>query len=110
VSLGGEERSTLDLFGRRFVVLAGAEGDAWSAAASAAAAELGVELDAYRLGAGLEDRCGAVAELYGIGPRGAALVRPDGFVAWRASAAAADADRALRQALGAALARPQRAV
>ena len=31
------------------------------------------------------------AELYGTGAAGAVLLRPDGFIAWRARSAAADA-------------------
>jgi 2-polyprenyl-6-methoxyphenol hydroxylase-like FAD-dependent oxidoreductase len=58
VDLGG--RSTLDLFGRDFVLLS-ASGD-WP--------------DAVRVDE-------AVAERYGIGLEGASLVRPDGYVAWR---------------------------
>jgi 2-polyprenyl-6-methoxyphenol hydroxylase-like FAD-dependent oxidoreductase len=64
-------RSTLDLFGRGFVVLrpAGAGVDDW--------APPGVE-------AHIVDANG-FAEAYGISPGGACLVRPDGIVAWRSS-------------------------
>jgi putative polyketide hydroxylase len=76
---GVQRRSTLDLFGRRFVLLAAARGVAWCDAANAAAAEVpGLELDAHCLGDGFTDA-------YGISPSGAVLVRPDGFVAWRAA-------------------------
>ena len=40
---------------------------------------------------------------YGIGTGGASFVRPDGFVAWRSTAAPADARAALADALRAAL-------
>ena len=39
------------------------------------------------------------AELHGVGADGAVLVRPDGFVAWRAQGASPDPQTALRDAL-----------
>jgi hypothetical protein len=36
------------------------------------------------------DEAGEWATLYGIGPEGAALVRPDGHVAWRTQASASE--------------------
>ncbi|MGZ4194270.1 MAG: FAD-dependent monooxygenase [Solirubrobacteraceae bacterium] len=81
----GEAVSTLDLFGTAFVLLAGADGGAWCDAARAAGAALSVPLDCYVVGSGeLRDPGGAFADAYGISTAGAALVRPDGFVAWRA--------------------------
>lgn len=79
----GERLSSLDLFGRSFVLLAGAEGEAWCAAARQVA---GVTVEAHRIGGtgDLRDTHGAFLETYGISPAGAVLVRPDGFVAWRA--------------------------
>jgi 2-polyprenyl-6-methoxyphenol hydroxylase-like FAD-dependent oxidoreductase len=62
--------STLDLFGRGFVLLTGPEGDVWSAPP-------GVE--AHVISAP------GFAEAYGIGPAGASLIRPDGVVAWRSA-------------------------
>jgi hypothetical protein len=92
LSRSGERVSTLDLFGRSFVLLAGADGGAWCAAAR------GLPLDCYRLGEDLEDD-GLFADAYGISPSGAVLVRPDGFIAWRAHAIASDPESALTQAL-----------
>jgi 2-polyprenyl-6-methoxyphenol hydroxylase-like FAD-dependent oxidoreductase len=63
-------RSTLDLFGRGFVLLAGPDGGSWLGAAG---------IEEYRI----DDPAFAVA--YGTGPAGAVLVRPDGFIAWRAT-------------------------
>src|SRR6185312_14892821 len=76
----GERVSTLDLFGKGFVLLAGADGAAWQAAALGAADRLGVPLDAYVI----DDAASGFADAYGISQAGAALVRPDGIVAWRA--------------------------
>jgi 2-polyprenyl-6-methoxyphenol hydroxylase-like FAD-dependent oxidoreductase len=77
----GGRLSTLDLFGRDFVLLAGPEGEAWRTAASAVAKELGVALDVYLVGDnGLTDAGGSFPGAFGISPSGAVLVRPDGFV------------------------------
>ena len=96
----GTRLSTLDLFGRNFVLLAGPEGGAWRDAAPAAAAGLGVALDAHVVGHGdLADPGGCFPGAYGISPSGAVLVRPDGFVGWRAVTAADAPEDALRQAL-----------
>jgi hypothetical protein len=74
----GGRLSTLDLFGRDFVLLAGPDGEAWRAAASAAAKELGVTLDVYLIGDnGLTDAGGSFSGAFGISPSGAVLVRPE---------------------------------
>ena len=97
VERDGDRISLLDLFGPRFVVLAGAEGAAWCTAAG----ELGA--DAYRAGADFEDASGRFGELYGVGDAGAALIRPDGFVAWRSRETGDDAGEMLKDALARAL-------
>jgi hypothetical protein len=102
----GGRLSTLDLFGRDFVLLAGPEGEAWRAAASAVAKELGVALDVYLVGDnGLTDAGGSFPGAFGISPSGAVLVRPDGFVGWRAVTAADAPEDDLRQAIQALLCR-----
>ncbi len=106
VTVDGVERSTLDLFGRDFILLAGSDGESWLDASRAAGRTLGVPLGAHRVGADVTGADGALETAYGIGSAGAALVRPDGFVAWRAPAAHADPEGELSGALGAALARP----
>jgi putative polyketide hydroxylase len=88
VSLGSD-RSTLDLFGRGFVLLrpAGDAPDGWAPA--------GVEAHAI-------DAQG-FADAYGLADGGASLVRPDGVVGWRSRG---PVDRAaLEAALAAILAR-----
>jgi 2-polyprenyl-6-methoxyphenol hydroxylase-like FAD-dependent oxidoreductase len=98
----GAEVSTLDLFGLRYVLLAGPAGGGWRDATVAAAAEIGLPIDAHVVGGDeLADPEGAFADAYGISPGGAVLVRPDGIVAWRsvdgapAAAAAAIAHEVL---------------
>ena len=82
---GDEEVSALDLFGGNFVLLGGADSGAWRESARVAAQNLKIGLDIHRVGArGLTDPSGGFAAAYGIAPAGAVLVRPDGFVAWRA--------------------------
>jgi putative polyketide hydroxylase len=84
------ETSTLDFFGAGFALVTGDE--SWLAAAEQAAAKVGVTVAAHRI---------PDPAAYGIGDRGASLVRPDGVVTWRttAPAAADDLVRALESAL-----------
>ena len=72
---GGEKISTLDLLGTKFALFVGAGGQAWCDAAH------GMDVDVHRIN---EPEFPAA---YGITPSGAVLVRPDGFVAWRAHSA-----------------------
>jgi 2-polyprenyl-6-methoxyphenol hydroxylase-like FAD-dependent oxidoreductase len=83
----GQRLSTLDLFGGNFVLLAGARGAGWRDAAREAARRLGVGLDCHLVDElELSDTDAGFPAAYGISPDGAVLVRPDGFVAWRAAA------------------------
>jgi len=65
----------------------------------------GLKLDAYRVGADLQDANAAFHEAYGITPSGASLDRPDGFVAWRAPQSILQPEAALHNALKRSLAR-----
>jgi hypothetical protein len=100
-------RSTIDLFGDRFVLLAGVEAPAWRDAATAAARALGVPLEAFTIGAGadLEDVEKRWANVYGVRPDGAVLVRPDGHVAWRCPDSPPEPGRELERALARILSR-----
>ena len=81
-------RSTLDLVAPdRFLLVAGAEGGAWLAAAAAIES---VPLSCAAIGRDVADPGGAWSEALGIGPGGAVLVRPDQHVAWRARSRVAD--------------------
>jgi hypothetical protein len=97
--------STIDLFGAGFVLLAAGPSEDWTEAAQAVAARLGVSLLAYRIGRELRDPEGDFARLYGVREGGAVLVRPDGYVAWRAQEAATDPSDILEHALTTVLAR-----
>jgi 2-polyprenyl-6-methoxyphenol hydroxylase-like FAD-dependent oxidoreductase len=72
----GRPVSTIDLFNRSFVLVAGAEGGAWRSAAAPG-------LEAHQIGATLGDPDNAFEGAFGISSRGAVIVRPDGHVAWR---------------------------
>lgn len=96
LSRGGEKISTIDLFGPRFVLLAGPSGLPWRAAAGRSSRlPLAVQL----IGEDLEDADGAWLDAYGVERDGAVLVRPDGYVAWRMPRLPADPDGALAEAL-----------
>jgi putative polyketide hydroxylase len=102
---GAQRISTLDLLDGRFVLLAGSAGASWQKAASAAAASLGIELSAYRVGADLIDVENAWQAKMGVPAEGAVLVRPDGFVAWRTSTQPANPEPLLMQGLATILCR-----
>ncbi|WNE99605.1 FAD-dependent monooxygenase [Streptomyces luomodiensis] len=100
----GVRLSTLDLYERTCVLLTGPGGASWYEAGHRAADALGVPLDCYRVGEGpdheLAPEPGADwAELHGTAPDGAVLVRPDGFVAWRAERSVPDPEAALTRTL-----------
>jgi 2-polyprenyl-6-methoxyphenol hydroxylase-like FAD-dependent oxidoreductase len=103
----GSRISSLDLFGRGFVCIAGPDGRAWHTAALAAA-ETRAPLSVYRLGGDeLADPDGGLPDAYGISPAGAVLVRPDGIVGWRAVDAAQASGEAFAETLSALLCRPR---
>jgi 2,4-dichlorophenol 6-monooxygenase len=76
------------------VLLTSPGGTAWADASRAAARDIkGLEFDAHVIPSA------AFATAYGIGESGAVIVRPDGFVAWRAKAITADAARTVADVL-----------
>ncbi|KUN87587.1 monooxygenase [Streptomyces bungoensis] len=102
----GERVSTLDLYERSLVLLADSPDDAgWHAAARRLAETDGIPLDAYRVGPGAdadltyEDDATDWARAHGVTADGTVLIRPDGFVAWRATAAVPDPEGVLREIL-----------
>ncbi|GFH34638.1 FAD-dependent oxidoreductase [Streptomyces pacificus] len=102
--------STLDLYERNFVLLTGSGGTPWHTAAATVAEKLSITLDAYRIGtephAELVPESGDWAELHGTTDEGAVVVRPDGFVAWRAAGAVRDPETVLLDTMKALLHRP----
>ncbi|MER5913757.1 FAD-dependent monooxygenase [Streptomyces sp. NPDC001982] len=98
---GAKRLSTLDLYERSLVLLTDARSDAgWHEAARRIADTDVVHLAPYRIGTDLtpdDDTDWATA--HGTTPDGAVLVRPDGYVAWRASGAVRDPEPTLRKVL-----------
>lgn len=72
--------STLDLFHRDWVLVA--ESARWHEAAGRAATQLGIKIACLPIDT--EALREELRTAFGIGPNGASLVRPDGYVAWRA--------------------------
>lgn len=95
-------------YGGKFLLIAGEEGADWIDAAKAVADEVGVEIEAVRVGIlegdNIDVRC-AWTKTREISEQGAVLVRPDRFVGFRSIEAANDAKATLRGAMGAMLGR-----
>ncbi|MDX6311912.1 MAG: 2,4-dichlorophenol 6-monooxygenase [Streptomyces sp.] len=86
LSAGTRNPSTLDLAGQgRFTVITGIGGDAWTEAARAVGAELGLDIATAVIGPGQEydDPYGDWARLRETGDGGVLLVRPDLHIAFR---------------------------
>jgi len=82
------------------VLLAGPDGNTWFDAAPAAAERFtGLQLEAHRI---VDDGFTAA---YGISSSGATLVRPDGFIGWRAKSSGRDPGAELTRVLSTILAR-----
>jgi hypothetical protein len=103
----GERISTLDLVQSRFTLLTGAGGEEWIHAAGEVSTGLGVDLGAHRIapGTALSDPNGRWPQVAGLTDGGALLIRPDGYVAWRAPAATPRPAAALSGVLEGVLAR-----
>jgi 2-polyprenyl-6-methoxyphenol hydroxylase-like FAD-dependent oxidoreductase len=99
----GETISSLDLFGRGFVLLTGPGGVDFGAQDSSPALpkitihKIESSVDAARVCPG--------ADAYGVTPGWAALIRPDGFVGWRARRGEPASARAVADALAKLLCR-----
>ncbi len=117
----GELISTLDLYGRGFVLMCGHAGGHWVAAAAQAGASLGVPIATHVVGqpgadlplTDLPPHRSRLSSMFsasfpvthGIEASGAVLVRPDGYVAWRQQHHLQNAAGALTRALTTVLCR-----
>ncbi|MGB8607077.1 FAD-dependent monooxygenase [Bradyrhizobium sp.] len=109
---GGEQLSTIDLFGSHFVLLAGRDGDAWRQAIHQIEPSW-PPLIGFTVGGkeDLIDPDGNWHEAYGVETDGAVLVRPDGYVAWRGRSGASRPREVLRAVVDGVLGRiPQPAL
>jgi 2-polyprenyl-6-methoxyphenol hydroxylase-like FAD-dependent oxidoreductase len=90
-----------DLFGPRPVLFASVDGDDWCPAAEQVGHATGIGIDCHRIGPGRElvEVEGSFPERYGITSAGAVLIRPDGFVRWRAREASRDGQAGAESAL-----------
>lgn len=97
----GATVSTHDVTRDGFVLLAGARGDGWAAAAGEVSSTAEIPLTSYRVAADgdLVDPEGRFENSVGIGPEGAVVVRPDGVIAWRAHGKDDDARARLESVL-----------
>ncbi|HEX7323157.1 MAG TPA: FAD-dependent monooxygenase [Mycobacterium sp.] len=106
VDHAGRRVSTLDLVGPGFTLFTGSSGAPWLSAARTASAAVGVPIDVHGIGPGstIHDVDGGWADLTGLAPDAALLVRPDDFIAWRVNALPRSPEdglsRVLRQILG----------
>jgi putative polyketide hydroxylase len=101
VQHGGSRVSTLDLIGPGFTLFTGSSGAVWATAADAVSAALNVSIGVLNIGAYGETRDieGRWAQLTGLAPDEALLVRPDGFVAWRTGVLPLSPKRRLDEAM-----------
>lgn len=84
--------STIDLFGRGFVLLAASHGASWRAATQ----QRGLpQIDLHVTGEDILDNEDEWRNAYGVQDGGAVLVRPDGYVAWRVASLPDDPARRL---------------
>jgi hypothetical protein len=101
----GERISTIDLFGRNFVLLTGRHGAPWLEAAQRLA-QAGPALEAHMIGGSeIADPDHAWPSTFGIADDGAVLVRPDAYVGWRSASCPADPAGELQTALDRILSR-----
>ena len=99
----GTRLSTIDLTGH-YLLFTGADGRPWLDAVRLVSERFrGLPLDAYCIGRDFEDAEGRFLRSYGISNSGVSLVRPDGFIAWRAEHATPDPAAALFDALSQSL-------
>lgn len=82
----GQSVSSIDLFGTRFVLLVGPEGQSWLQAAQQVKQKLGLPMDVFQIGGQHNDFIDPGNDFlnaYGITSTGAIIVRPDGYIGWR---------------------------
>ena len=104
MSNGGKWMSSLDLCRFHPILIVGPRGHRWLDAGRQLASDF--HLDIHHIGADDEGAAKVFLQAHGINETGAILIRPDGFVAWRAPSQEASPIEELANALGHVLARP----
>jgi putative polyketide hydroxylase len=95
----GHRRSTIDLVAPEFSIFAGARGLDWRTIAAQVRGDTGLEVQCHLIGVDYDDVENTFNTRYGVGETGAVLVRPDGFVAWRAVELTPESGHQLRRAM-----------
>jgi putative polyketide hydroxylase len=102
VKFHGDRISTIDVYDGGFILLTGPDNAGWVRAADQLRAELAAPVRVFGLGSDLlavDESLNALLHRYGLGPSGAVLIRPDGFVCFRSAARPGDEHEALDSAL-----------
>ena len=102
VTSRGEKISTVHVYNGGFTLFTGPDGASWEVAAERLERELRVPLQILALGRDLlpaDETETDLLDRYGLEPRGAVLIRPDGIVGFRSAAGASDGYAELRSAL-----------
>jgi putative polyketide hydroxylase len=79
--------------------MAGQDGDGWREPAERIIDADRFNFQCYQIGSDLQDIENRWSSYYGVNASGAALVRPDGFIAWRAKDAMEQPETVLRDVL-----------
>ncbi|KAF5566236.1 phenol 2-monooxygenase [Fusarium napiforme] len=99
VVIEGDHASTLDLFGASWIVMS--KDERWNQLVAEASKVTRAKIAFVHVGGDVTEKDeGDFNRLYGLEDTGCSLVRPDGFVAWRAPAWPAEPQKELLQALG----------
>ncbi|KAF2232401.1 2,4-dichlorophenol 6-monooxygenase [Viridothelium virens] len=86
ITQNGQSTSSIDLFKFNWTLIA--EDERWAAAAADVELAIRSKVAFVRVGQDVEfSSRAAFHDAFGVGPSGASLVRPDGYVAWRVSEA-----------------------
>jgi hypothetical protein len=102
VKFHGDRISTIDVYDGGFILLTGPDNAGWVRAADQLRAELAPPVRVFGLGGDLlavDESLNALLDRYGLGPSGAVLIRPDGFVGFRSAVRPGDEHEALDSAL-----------
>jgi putative polyketide hydroxylase len=94
---GNDRVSTIELYGRTFVMMIGPEGREWR---NAVPLHLWKSVEIHQIGVDLSDDADDFCAAYGIEKGGAVLIRPDGYVAFRSNFLAENPGAILSDAFG----------